>query len=489
MKKNILVIGAGVGGLSAGALLAKQGHKVTIIEKNKEVGGRASVFSEQDFTFDMGPSWYLMPDIFENFYAEFDKKPEDFMSLKRLDPSYRIFFGRDDIIDVPASKQKIFDLFESLERGGAEKLKQYLKISKLQYDIAKEKFLYADFKKLTDLIDLDVIKKGSKIRALTNIGKFARKYFKNEKLIKVLLYNIVFLGGSPKNIPALYSIMAHVDFDMGVFYPQGGFSKFIDSLVSLAQDNGVKIILNNPVKKINPDERKITTQMGLYNYDVLVSSADYHHTETELLDKKYQTYPEKYWQKKIIAPSAFIVYLGLNKKIKQLLHHSLYFDYDWEEHFESIFAKSPEWPEYPSFYTCVPTRTDSTIAPPGCDIIFILVPVAPGLKDEDDFRNKYFDKIISRMEKLVGESIKDSIVVKKIFAHRDFIGKYNAYKGTSLGLTHTLWQSLNFRPAHQSKKVKELYYVGQYTHPGIGIPTTLISSQIVNNLIKEDYGK
>lgn len=489
MNKKVIVIGAGVGGLSVAALLAKKGYEVKILEKNNDIGGRAGVFKENGFTFDMGPTWYLMPDIFENYYAEFGKKPEDFMNLQRLDPSYRIFFEKGDIVDIPAAKEKIFELFDSLELGGADSLKKYLKVSKLQYEIAKEKFLYADFEKLTDLIDYDVIKKGSKIRALSNIGSFARRYFTNEKLIKILLYNIVFLGGSPKNIPALYSIMAYVDFDMGVFYPQGGMGKFVESLERLADMNGVEIKLNHEVEKIDPEKKSIKTNQGEFNYDILVSSADYHHTETKLLDRKYQTYPEKYWQKRTMAPSAFIMYLGVNKKIDKLKHHSLFFDYDWEEHFDSIFSKKPTWPEYPSFYTCTPTRTDNTIAPPGSDIIFVLVPVASGLEDEDEFRHKYFRKIIKRIEDNVGENISDNIITKKIFAHREFIERYNAYQGTSLGLTHTLMQSLTFRPSHRSKKVKDMYYVGQYTHPGIGIPTSLISSQIVKNIITKKDGK
>lgn len=489
MNKKIIVIGAGVGGLSVAALLGKRGYDVTVLEKNNDIGGRASVFKDQGFTFDMGPSWYLMPDIFEKFYAEFDKKPENFMDLKRLDPSYRIFFGKDDIVDVPADKEKIFELFESLEPGGRKKLVKYLKISENQYNISKDYFLYADIEKISDLINIKALKKGARIKAFSSIGKFARKYFTEDKLIKILLYNIVFLGGSPKNIPALYSIMAHVDFEMGVFYPMGGFGKFVQTLLDLAYSNNVKIETNTDVMKIDPEDKKVVSSKGDYKYDILISTADYHYTETKLLDAKYQTYPEKYWEKRTLAPGAFIMFLGLNKKIKNLEHHSLFFDHDWEEHFNSIFTKNPKWPDYPSFYTCCPTKTDLTIAPEGGEIIFVLVPVASGLKDEDEFRDKYYNKILTRMEKVIGENIRDHIITKKIFAHREFTQRYNAYKGTSLGLTHSLFQSLNFRPAHRSKKVEDMYYVGQYTHPGIGIPTTLISSQIVDSIIKKEHGK
>ncbi len=485
--KKIIIIGAGIGGLSAAALLAKKGYSVTILEKNKQPGGRAGVLSAKGFTFDMGPSWYLMPDVFENFYKEFGKKPSDFLQLKKLDPSYKIFFSESESTEVPGKYTDILKLFAKMEPNGRQKLEKYMENSEFLYKKSMETFLYNDFRKITDFFRPDVMKNGAKLHLFENMDKFTKKYFDSDKLRKILLYNIVFLGGTPSNTPALYSLMSYVDFKMGVFYPMGGITEFINSLVSICKDYKVKIKYDENVKSIKISEgkaEKVITQKQSYEADIVISNADYHFTETKLLPKTSQTYPESYWKKKTIAPSAFILYIGVNKKLPKLEHHNLYLDSDWTLHFESIFNK-PSWPDKPSYYVCAPSKTDKSVAPKGMENLFILVPVAAGLKDTPAIRKKYTDQIIKHLEGIIGEDFKENIVYLKTFAHNDFSELYNSYKGSALGLSHALLQSALFTPGHISKKVKNLYYTGANNHPGIGMPTCLISSQIVTSLIEK----
>jgi phytoene desaturase len=481
-KKSIIIIGSGFGGLSVAALLAKEGHKVKIIEKNDQPGGRASVLKENGFTFDMGPSWYLMPDVFEKFFNEFGKKPEDYLELKRLEPAYRVFFSKDDVVDVSSDLDKNKALFENMEVGGSKKLSEYLEKSEYQYDIAMKDFIYKDYKHFTDFIKPKIIVEGTKLHMFDKLDHYAKRYFSSDNIRKILEYTIVFLGGSPYDSPALYSLMSHVDFNLGVWFPiGGGIGQLVEAMVKIAKDNNVDFDFNNPVKKIIVKDGKIIgveTEKGIYDADIVVANADYPYVETNLLDEKYVSYDEKYWNKKKIAPSAFLMYLGLNKRLKTLTHHNLYFDSSWDRHFDDIFH-NPKWPENPSYYVSCTSKTDKSVAPKDCENVFILIPVAPDLDDTDELRKKYSEKILKHLENLTGESIIDSIIFKKIFTHRDFSERYNAFKGTALGLAHTLRQTAVFRPSHTSKKVKNLYYTGHYNHPGIGVPMVIISSQIL----------
>jgi phytoene desaturase len=486
-EKKVIVIGSGFGGLSAASLIAREGHKVIVIEKNEQPGGRASVWKKNGFTFDMGPSWYLMPDVFEKFFAEFNKKPEDYMDLIRLDPSYRVFFSQDDFIDISADMKKNYDIFEKLEPGAKQKMKEYLELSKYEYDIAMKDFIYKDYKHLTDFLKPKLIVEGTKLHMFEKLDPFVQRYFKSEKIRKILEYTIVFLGGSPYDSPALYSLMSHVDFNMGVWFPKGGMGKLVESMYKLAEEQGVKFIFNEPVEKIiidNKVAKKVKTNKKTYDADIFIVNADYQWAESNLIEKKYRTYSNNYWEKRKIAPSGYLLFLGLDKRIKNFKHHNLYFYPDWDEHFDDIFKKA-KWPDNFSYYISCITKTDSETAPKNCENVFVLIPVAPGIKDDEKTREKYYEKTIDHMEKLAGENLRDHIILKRIFAHNDFSDRYNAYKGTALGLAHTLKQTAIFRPKHQSKKVKNLYYTGHYNHPGIGVPMVVISSQILSELINQ----
>ncbi|MHA3962279.1 MAG: phytoene desaturase family protein [Candidatus Thorarchaeota archaeon SMTZ1-45] len=486
---RIFVIGAGVGGLAAAALLAKSGHQVTVLEKTSSPGGRARVWEKDGFVFDMGPSWYLMPEIFEHFFEIFGRKVEDFYKLIRLNPSYRIFFP-DDVIDISADLEENKTLFGRLEKDGARKLEEYLKQAQIKYEYLLEGLMYKDLAGLRAMFSPKLIAAGWKLSILSNMEKLMSKYFSTERARKILQYSIVFLGGNPKNTPALYSMISHIDFNLGVWYPYGGLGKIVEATQELAVKYGADIRFETEVTRLVVEDKEVTrviTTKGEFEADIVVSNADYPHSEMDLLDREFQTYPKSYWEKKTIAPSAFVLYLGLNKKIESLTHHNVILDYDWVRHFEQIFEE-PSWPDEPAYYLCCPSKMDDTVAPPDCENIFVTIPISPGIEDSPEIREAYFDKIIKHMEKVTGTTISDSIIVKRIFSLNDFSQDYNAYKGTAVGLTHTFSQSAFFRPRHRSKRVKNLFYTGQYTHPGIGVPMVLIASEIVANLINKEYG-
>lgn len=487
-NKKVVIIGAGIGGLATAALLAKDGYKVTLIEKNKLPGGRAAVWRSKGFTFDMGPSWYLMPDVFERFFNNFKKKSKDLLELKRLNPHYRVFFNSKEFVDIGGDMKKNNEFFESLERGSSLKIKEYLKKAKADYDLAMRYILYKEFISFRDYFSPDLMREGRKLNPLQNLDKYVKSFVVNKKLQQILMYPIVFLGGSPKNTPSFYSILSHVDFNLGVYYPKGGIYEVVKVLTSIAKEKGVRIITNTSVEKIivsNNTAVAVQAKSKTYPADVVISNADYVFTENSLLEKKYQTYPKNYWNKRTIAPSAFILYLGINKKVKSLKHHTLSFANDWEHHFDQIFAEHV-YPDSPSFYICTPSKTDQSVAPKGCENMFILVPVSPDIKDTPEKRDEYARFILREVEKLLGESIRENILVQRIFSVNDFKTEYNAYKGTALGIAHTLRQTASLRPAMKSKKVKNLYFVGQYTQPGIGMPMCLISAELVSKRIYEE---
>lgn len=487
MKKTVVIVGGGLGGLASAALLARKGYKVTLLEKNSTLGGRARVLKESGFTFDMGPSWYLMPDIFERFFAMFGKKPEDFMELVRLDPQYKIFYEDGTSVCVGTDLEKNLEVFEKIEPGSSKKLRKYFAKTTKIYETAtkgERGFLYKHFKRPADFLDAKMIELLWHVNIFRSYDDLVSGYTKSEKIKQILEYATVFLGGSPKNIPAVYTMMTHVDFVLGGWYPIGGMGKVVDALVDLAKPHNVTYVTDCNVEKIEINDdgiaKKISTTKGDFDADVVVVNADMHHVETELVqDEEYKTYNKNYWEKQVMSPSSLLIYLGVGGRVGNLEHHNLFMIENWDKHFETIF-KNPSWPDKASYYVCCPTKTDKSVAPEGDENIFILVPVAAGIEDSDAARDVLASKTILDLEKKIGQSFSERIVYKKIYSQRDFTKDYNAYKGTAFAGAHTLWQSVYFRPKMKSKKIKNLYYVGQYTQPGIGMPMVLLSAEFLS---------
>ena len=479
------VVGGGFGGLSVSASLAKEGWDVTLLEKNDTTGGRARYWEQDGFRFDMGPSWYLMPEVFERFFTDLGETRSEYYDLKRLDPFYKVYFGPNDSVTISADIEKTKELFESFEPGGAKKLTAYLEASKYKYDTAMGEFLYRDYRSIFSFFNKKIVTEGLRLQVFKSLDRYVSRYFSSRKAKQLLEYAMVFLGTSPHQAPALYSIMSHVDLNLGVFYPTGGMAGVASGFEKLAAKLGVNIITGAAVQSIDINDGRtsgVTTDDATYTSDIVVSTADYPHTELELLPKKNRSFTEKYWKRRVMAPSMFIAYLGVDKKLPELEHHNLYFSEDWDRHFDTIF-KRPSWPDDPCFYLSCISKTDADSAPEGGENLFLLVPVAADLEDTDEVRERYFDRILDHIERITGITIRDSIVVKRLYSHRDFKSDYNSYKGTALGISHTLGQTAAFRPGHRSKRVSNLFYTGQYTHPGIGVPMTLVSSNVVTDVV------
>jgi len=483
--KRVIVVGAGYGGLAAAVLLAKEGFSVTVIEKNTVPGGRARLWEEQGYRFDMGPSWYLMPEVFDRFFSLIGKKREDYLPIERLDPYYRVFFSPDEFVDITADLEKTKATFESFEPGGAEKLTRYLENARIKYETAVGEFLYRDYSSVFQFMNPTLMLKGAKLSIFESLDSLVSKYFHDHRAKKILEYAMVFLGNSPHNAPALYAMMSHIDLNLGVFFPRNGMWGLVEALMTLCREYGVTVHLGEEVRAIETDKkaaRAVVTTRERYEADFVLVNADYAHAETDLLDERARSLDESYWRKKTYAPSMFIMYLGVKKRLERLRHHTLYFDRDWDRHFAQIFDQ-PMWPENPSFYVSVTSKTQHDVAPAGCENLFVLVPVACNLDDSDEVRAAYAEKIIGQVERIAGETIRDHIAVRRIFSGRDFAADYHARNGTALGLAHTLDQTAVFRPPRKSRKVKNLYYAGHYTHPGVGVPMVFIAAELAAQVI------
>ncbi len=487
--KKIIVIGSGLGGMSAAALLAKNGFDVHVYEKNDGPGGVASRIDLKGFTFDTGPTWYLMPEVFENYFGHFNKKVTDYLSFQDLDPSYKIYFQKNDSVTITRDAPHNEAVFKSIEKNGDVLLREYLEESKYKYDTAMNEFLYRDYNSVFDFFNRRLMTEGLKLRIFEKLDNYIKRFFKEKKARKILEYNIVFLGCSPFKSPALFSLMSHVDITQGVKYPDGGIFQLSLALEKLSKEQGVEFHYNSQVKRILTEKNKSTGVLvngKRINADIVISAVDYCYAENELLDIKKRSYSQRYWKKRILAPSAMIILLGLNKKIHNLEHHTLFLAEKWEEHFKSIFD-DPSWPEDASYYVGCPSKTDSSAAPEGKENLFILVPLSPHLDDTESRRESFSNAIIADLEKKLGEEINESIEVKKILTHRDFISRYNLHKGAALGLAHTLFQTAGSRPTRKSRKISNLYFNSQWTHPGIGMPMVMIGGELTAEKIMEDY--
>jgi len=487
MSKKIIIIGSGFSGLSAACYLAKAGCNVTVLEKHDRVGGRARKFEQDGFTYDMGPSWYWMPDIFEKFFNDFGKKVSDYYELERLSPSYRVIY-KDGPLDIPSDINDMYALFESIEKGSAQKLKQFLKEAEYKYNIGMNDLVYKPGLSLTEFMNLRFFKGIFKLDVFNSIASHIRKSFTNPKLIQLLEFPVLFLGALPKNTPALYSLMNYADIVGGTWYPKGGMISVVNGMHQLALELGVKFEFYADVSKITVVEHKVQTlsvraesRMGTKihdQFDALISSADYNFTEQKLLEKKYRNYSEKYWETRKLAPSSLIFYIGVNRKLPNLLHHTLFFDEDFDKHSDEIYT-DPKWPDEPLIYLSCTSQTDNTVAPEGYENLMVLIPIAPGLKDDAKTNDHYFNMVIARIEKQIGVSFKENIVLRRDYATSDFMKDYNSFKGNAYGLANTLNQTAVLKPKLINKKVKNLFYTGQLTVPGPGVPPCLISGTLV----------
>ncbi|MDG4714264.1 phytoene desaturase family protein [Winogradskyella marincola] len=481
MNKTISIIGSGFSSLSAACYLAKAGYKVSIFEKNNTVGGRARQLIKDGFTFDIGPSWYWMPDVFEKFFNDFNKSTSDYYTLDKLSPAYKIFFS-DDVITIGDHMDQICEEFERIESGSSKPLRKFIAQAQDHYNIAINKVVLKPGISPLELVTKDTITRVD--RFFKSISSEVRKNFKNPKLISTLEFPVLFLGAKPNQTPSFYSFMNFADFGLGTWHPKGGMYEIIKAMKSLAESLGVTIHTNSNVEKINVENGKttgITVNGNFVTSDAVLSGADYHHSET-LLDKNLRQYSESYWDKRTFAPSSLLFYVGFNKKLKDIEHHNLFFDTDFKNHAEDIYD-NPKWPKNPLFYVNFPSVTDKSMAPEGCETGFFLIPIAPGLEDTPELRKQYFDIIINRFESLTKQEVKDSILFKESFCVNDFISEYNSYKGNAYGMANTLRQTAFLRPKLKSKKVNGLYFTGQLTVPGPGVPPSLISGKLVSELI------
>ncbi len=485
MKKEIKIIGSGFSSLAAACYLAKQGNAVTVFEKNATIGGRARQLIKEGFTFDIGPTWYWMPDVFERFFADFDKKPSDYYELIKLSPAYQVYFGVKDFVTIADNLDEIIKTFESIEKGSGQKLARFMAEAQSNYEIAIKDLVYRPGVSPLELITLETAKKVDQF--FGNISKDIRKKFKHTKLVQILEFPVLFLGAKPSDTPSFYSFMNFADFGLGTWHPKNGMYSVILAMEKLAVELGVTIHTNSNIEKIiveNDTATALVVNGETIKGDIILSGADYHHSES-LLDKKYRAYSEKYWESRTFAPSSLLFYVGFDKKIENVEHHTLFFDVDFDVHASAIYD-DPKWPENPLFYASFPSKTDANSAPEGKEAGIFLIPLAPGLEDTPELRKIYFDKIIDRFEELTQQHVKGFITFKESFCVNDFIKDYNSYKGNAYGLANTLLQTAFLRPKLKSKKVKNLFFTGQLTVPGPGVPPALISGKLVSELIEKN---
>ncbi|CAN5689617.1 phytoene desaturase family protein [soil metagenome] len=492
-NKKIIIIGSGFAGLSAACFMAKAGCEVTVLEKQATPGGRARQLKAQGFTFDMGPSWYWMTDVFEHFFNAFGKNVSDYYTLHRLDPSYRVY-GKNNVMDIPAGYEALKVLFEKLEPDSAKQLDKFLEEAQYKYKVGINKLVHKPGQSLNEFLDWDLLTGIFRLDVFNSIKTHVGKHFKHPAIRQLMEFPVLFLGALPEKTPALYSLMNYADIKGGTWYPEGGMYSIVKAIHTLALELGVNFCFEHDVREIiiekNAAKRIVAVhknELVSFEADAVIGGADYHHIESALLPDASRSYTEAYWDKRVMAPGCLIYFVGLNKKLNSILHHSLFFDTSFEQHGREIY-KTKEWPKDPLFYVSATSVTDSTVAPEGCENLFFLVPVAAGLADDtEEKREYYFDKIVKRMEQKTGQNIRDHIIYKKTYAHSDFVHEYNAFKGNAYGLANTLMQTAILKPSCRSRKVKNLFYTGQLTVPGPGVPPSLISGEVVAKEVLKSF--
>jgi phytoene desaturase len=480
IKPKAIVIGSGFAGLSAATKLAKEGFEVTLFEKNAEPGGRARKLEINGFTFDMGPSWYWMPDVFEDYFKEFGTTVAEQYQLIRLDPSYAVFFGKDDVFRIPANLNEFYQLFEKQEPGSSAQLKSFLAEAEYKYRISMSDFVQKPSLSILEFMDFRILNAALRMDLFKSISKYIRKHFKDEKLIQLLEFPVLFLGAKPSETPALYSMMNYADIVLGTWYPMGGMSVIVDAMVNVAKKEGVQVLCNESVERINVKDNKAVSIVSngiTHTADVIIAAADYNHVEQKLLGEQYRNYSTDYWKSRKMAPSCLMYYIGIDKKIEGLEHHNLFFDAPFDKHAEEIYDR-PQWPENPLFYSTCASKTDKSVAPEGKENLVLLIPIAVDIEDTEEIREKYFNIMMDRLEHLTGQSIKQHVIVKKSYAISDFKKDYNSFGGNAYGLANTLMQTAILKPSMKNKKVSNLYYAGQLTVPGPGVPPSIISGLV-----------
>lgn len=487
MNNSVYIIGSGFSSLAASCYLAQEGYAVTILEKNNTIGGRARQLKREGFTFDMGPTWYWMPDVFERFFNDFDKSPSDYYKLDRLSPAYSVYFDKNQVITIKDTLEKICKTFEQIEKGSSKQLIKFINKAKENYNIAITDLVYKPGMSIAELISSKTISRLDQF--FSTIKKDVRKKFNNKRLAQILEFPVLFLGAKPSNTPSFYNFMNYADFGLGTFHPKKGMFEVVKAIQELALELGVTIRTNENVERILVEKEKAVGLISngiTHKCNIILSGADYHHTET-LLDKQYRQYSDKYWDSRTFAPSALLFYVGFNKKLKNVNHHTLFFDTSFDVHAHNIYDEA-NWPEKPLFYASFPSITDDSFAPKGKEAGTFLIPLAPGIEDTANIREIYFQKIIKRFENLTNQNIREHIIFKESFCINDFIKDYNSFKGNAYGLANTLLQTAFLRPKLKSKKVKNLFFTGQLTVPGPGVPPALISGKIAAGLVSKYIG-
>jgi phytoene desaturase len=491
MSKKVTILGAGISSLSTAAFLGKAGYDVTILEKNSHIGGRARQFESDGFTFDMGPSWYWMPDVFERFYNQFGHTASDFYELKRLDPSYRVYWPDHSYTDVPASMKELEEWFESMEPGSTVQLRKFLKDAAYKYQVGMQDLVYKPSLSLLEFADSRVLGGLLNMHLLSSFSTYIRKYFKHPKILSLLEFPVLFLGAMPNETPALYSLMNYADMSLGTWYPMGGMTELVKGMQQLAMNLGVQFKFNESALSFeyqNKSISKVITNINTYPTDAVIAACDYHHLETAVLASTYRNYTDAYWEKRKMAPSSILIYLGINKKLKNILHHNLLFDAPFDQHAQELYTQ-PQWPSDPLMYVNCNSASDPSVAPEGNENLMVLIPTAPGLIDTEEIKEAYFQKAMAKLEKHFGEDIESYIVYKRIYAAKNFIADYHAFKGNAYGLANTLDQTAILKPSIKNKHLHNLIYAGQLTVPGPGVPPAIISGKLAAQLTLKNLNK